>query len=204
MAWKLNGQLIEACSCNMFCPCWFGVPELMIMDQGWCFGVITARIDEGEVDGVDLSGRTMVLSGHFPGPTMFDGGGTGRVFVDEGASDEQRERLEEVVQGKRGGPWEAIAPVLFANWLPTQSASIDLSEDGDRITIGVDGTGTVESTLVRDQEGQEFTLTGGGFVTGFGLQEAQLAPAPGEWRDSEMPVQPETKSGARGAFTWAG
>ena len=24
MAWNLKGQMIESCSCNMFCPCWFG------------------------------------------------------------------------------------------------------------------------------------------------------------------------------------
>ena len=33
MAWNLKGQMIQSCSCNMFCPCWFGVQELMIMDE---------------------------------------------------------------------------------------------------------------------------------------------------------------------------
>jgi hypothetical protein len=44
MAWNLKGQLVESCSCNMFCPCWFGVQDLMIMDQGWCAGVLGFRI----------------------------------------------------------------------------------------------------------------------------------------------------------------
>jgi hypothetical protein len=26
MVWQLSGQLIETCSCNMFCPCWFLAP----------------------------------------------------------------------------------------------------------------------------------------------------------------------------------
>jgi hypothetical protein len=34
MTWNLNGKMIESCSCNMLCPCWFGIKELMIMDNG--------------------------------------------------------------------------------------------------------------------------------------------------------------------------
>ena len=35
MAWNLRAQVIESCSCNMLCPCWFGVTDLMVMDRGW-------------------------------------------------------------------------------------------------------------------------------------------------------------------------
>jgi hypothetical protein len=205
MAWQLNGQLIENCSCNMFCPCWFGVQELMIMDQGWCAGSLALRIEEGSSDGVDLSGRTVVLRVHFPGPTMFDGNAHGRVHVDEGASDEQRTELETIAQGKKGGPMEQLAP-LITTWLPTQTATIGVQEDGETITVGVDGAGEVRSQVVRDPEGNGFTMRGGGFIMGFGLQEAELAGSEGaKWVDSELPQESvEMKSGARGAFTWSG
>ena len=36
MSWRIKGEFVESCSCNMLCPCWYGVKELMIMDQGWC------------------------------------------------------------------------------------------------------------------------------------------------------------------------
>src|SRR5688572_3869646 len=29
MPWTLSGEMIETCSCNMLCPCWYGVQELM-------------------------------------------------------------------------------------------------------------------------------------------------------------------------------
>jgi hypothetical protein len=45
MAWTLKGHMTENCSCNMFCPCWFGVQEYMIMDQGWCDTSITWEIE---------------------------------------------------------------------------------------------------------------------------------------------------------------
>ena len=204
MAWELKGQLIESCSCNMFCPCWFGVQDLMIMDQGWCAGVLGLSVEEGEADGVDLSGRNVAQAVYFPGPTLFDGNATMRVIIDDGASDEQRQKLEPIFQGKVGGPMEVIAS-LVSTWLPTESASIDVSEQNGKITVGVGDRGQVVSDLLRDPEGNAFTLTGGGFVAGFGLQEAQLAPSATQWRDGEMPLESfETKSGARGAAVWSG
>ena len=64
MAWNLSGQFIEACSCNVMCPCWFGVKELMVMDQGWCATTQLYQIDQGNSDGVDLSGRVVILGGY--------------------------------------------------------------------------------------------------------------------------------------------
>lgn len=203
MAWHLNGQLVESCSCNMFCPCWFGVQELMVMDQGWCASVLAFNIDEGSADEVDLGGRTVVFTPHFPGPTLFDGNGTARLYVDEGASDEQRREVEAIFQGKKGGPMEALAP-LFTTWLPTQGASIDVREDGETVTVAVGGAGEMTSQLLRDPEGHAFTLRGGGFITGFGLEQAELAPTSSQWSDSDLPEQFETKSGARGSFAWSG
>jgi hypothetical protein len=203
MSWEMRGQLIENCSCNMFCPCWFGVQDLMVMDQGWCRGAIALRIEEGSAEGVDLGGRTVTLGVHFPGPTLFDGEGTARVFIDEGATDEQRDTLEAIVHGTRGGPMEQIA-ALISNWLPTQTARIEVDESGETITIDVGDAGTVNSQLLRDPEGNNFTLTGGGFVAGFGLQAAELAPSNSEWKDADLPEGPvEMKSGARGDFAWA-
>ncbi|MGH2950457.1 MAG: DUF1326 domain-containing protein [Solirubrobacterales bacterium] len=203
MAWQLSGQMIESCSCNMFCPCWFGVQELMIMDQGWCASVLAFKIEEGSADGVDLGGRTVVFTPHFPGPTLFDGNGTARLYVDEGASDEQRREVEAIFQGRKGGPMEPLGP-LFTTWLPTQSAAIGVREDGEAITVSVGGAGEMRSQLLRDPEGQAFTLRGGGFVAGFGLEQAELAPTSSQWSDSDLPEQFETKSGARGSFAWSG
>ena len=62
MAWRLNGQLVETCSCNVMCPCWFGIKDLQIMDQGWCDSALLFRIGEGDSDGVDLGGRMVVMA----------------------------------------------------------------------------------------------------------------------------------------------
>ena len=203
MSWRLAGQLIETCSCNMFCPCWFGVQDLMIMDQGWCYGVLGFRIREGSSDGLALDGREVLFAVHFPGPTLFDGHATARLFVDEGADDDQQRELETIFQGEKGGPMAILAP-LVATWLPTKRARIDVREDVDSITMTAEGAGELRSQLLRDPQGTPFTLRGGGFVGGFGMEEAELAPTATEWADPEMPQSFETKSGARGDFAWSG
>lgn len=203
MAWSMKGQMIETCSCNMFCPCWFGVQELMIMDEGWCAIAIAFRVVEGNSDGLSLGGRTVVFALDFPGPTLFDGNGTARLFVDGGADADQQRELEAIFQGNKGGPMANLA-ALVATRLPTTPARIDVREDGDSVTVAVEGVGEVRSQRLRDGEGNTFTLHGGGFVAGLGLDAAELAPSATEWVDPDMPRQFQTKSGARGNFTWRG
>jgi hypothetical protein len=202
MTWSFKGQLYESCSCNMFCPCWFGVSELMIMDKGWCDGTIGFRIKEGDADGVRVDGREVVVAVHFPGPTLFDGDATARLFIDDGADHAQRDALESIFHGERGGPMEMIAG-LVSDWLPTKTATIRVADEGDTVTIAADGVGELKNSLLRDQEGNSFTLRGGGFVAGFGMEEAELTPSASRWADPDMPQTIETRSGARGEFAWA-
>src|SRR5262245_25134066 len=127
MSWNLKAELIETCSCNMLCPCWFAVQELMVMDQGWCDNVLVFRTLEGSSEGVPLGSRTVVMAADFPGPTLFDGKGTARLYIDDGATADQHRELEAIFQGKKGGPMEIFAG-LVAKWLPTQSEKIDIQE----------------------------------------------------------------------------
>ena len=123
MAWNVSGELVEACSCNVMCPCWFGVKELMVMDQGWCDGTLLFRVNQGSSEGVDLSGRNVVVALDMPGPTMFDGNGTARLYIDDEASADQQRELESVFSGAKGGPTEILAGLL-TTLLPTQTAGI--------------------------------------------------------------------------------
>ena len=204
MAWRLRGHMTENCSCNMFCPCWYGVQEYMVMDQGWCAGSLTFEIEEGDSDGVDLAGRKVTVLADWPGPTLFDGNGTARIFIDDGASDDQVRELSAIFQGERGGPMEILGG-LISTWLPVETTSITTSRDGDVITATIGSVGKVRSQAIRDAEGHGFTLRGGGFVTGLGMEEAELAPSVGtSWSDPDMPREFETKSGGRGLVAWSG
>ena len=111
--------------------------------------------------GVALDGREVLLTVDFPGPTLFEGNATGRLFVDEGVDDDQQRELEEIFQGRRGGPMENIAP-LVSTWLPTQRAKVAIEEEGETITVSAEGAGQMRSQLLRDPEGNGFTLRGVG------------------------------------------
>ncbi len=163
MAWELQGHLTEACSCNMFCPCWFAVPEQMVMDQGWCAGSFLFEIEGGEAEGVELSGRRVTVLAHWPGPTLFDGNGTARIFIDDGADEDQARELAAIFQGQKGGTIEILAGTI-SEWLPVERASIRTSRAGDVITANIGSVGEVSSKALRDDEGNGFTLRGGGFV----------------------------------------
>jgi hypothetical protein len=198
MAWQIRAQMTENCSCNMFCPCWFAVQEYMVMDQGWCAGSLTFEIEQGQSDGVDLSGRTVTLLADWPGPTLFDGNGTARLYIDEQADDEQARELSAIFQGQRGGTMEILAG-LISNWLPVEKTSINVARDGDVVTATIGSVGNVSSRPIRDEQGHGFSLRGGGFVGAFGMEEAELAPSAGtKWSDPDMPREFETRSGARG------
>ena len=201
MAWRLTGQLIETCSCNMFCPCWFTVQDLMNMDQGWCASAIVFRTRDGQSNDVALNGRTVVLALDFPGPTLFDGNATARLYIDDRATADQRRELDAICSGQKGGPMGVVAG-LVSKWLPTRSANIDVADQGDTISITVADAGRVESRLLRDPQGQGFTLRGGGFVSGLGMEQVDLAPSGSRWTDPDL-RRFETKSGARGEFSWS-
>ncbi|HYN25868.1 MAG TPA: DUF1326 domain-containing protein, partial [Pyrinomonadaceae bacterium] len=63
MSYQLEGRLLEVCTCNILCPCWVGEDP----DNGTCDGVLAWRVDEGTIDGTNVSGHTLVILTHIPG-----------------------------------------------------------------------------------------------------------------------------------------
>jgi hypothetical protein len=188
----------------MLCPCWFGVKELMVMDQGWCATFWLIRVQQGSSDGVNLDGSTVVVGLDFPGPTLFDGNGTGRLYIDEAANANQRRELEAILQGTKGGPMEIIGG-LVTKWLSTKTTKIEIQENGDTLTATVGGFGQVKSQRLKDEAGRPMTLQNAGFasVLQFENETFELAPSGSQWSDADMPHPFETKSGAQATFSWS-
>ena len=140
MAWNLTADFIETCSCNMLCPCWYGVRELMVMDQGWCASTWLLREQQGQADGVNLGGRTLAIALDFPGPTLYDGNGTARIYLDDDATADQRRELEAIFQGTKGGPM-AILGGWSRRGCPPHTTQIEIQEHGGTLTATVAGFG---------------------------------------------------------------
>ncbi len=147
MPWNMSGQAVEACSCKLLCPCIFGPAE---PDQGWCSAALGFDIRKGKSGDVDLSGVKVVWAVDMPGDFV-GGNGTGKIYVDDKATEPQRRELEAIFTGKRGGPLGAVGG-LITRWLPTQSARIDF-QDGGTPGIRVADAGEIKLEVVKTQGG---------------------------------------------------
>ena len=206
MSWSLSGKMVESCTCDLLCPCWFGVKEYMKFDKDYCGGTILFRIDSGNSNGTSLNGLNAVLAVDFPGPTLYDGNGTARLLIDESADSNQQKALEEIMQGRKGGPM-AVVSQLASKWLPTQKSKIEVKDDGHNLTATVGKFGQIKSQELRNEGGRPMVLQGSGFAAAFQMENDTFTVAPSgtEWADPEMPhSQFTTKSGASAKFNWKG
>ncbi len=206
MVWNISGELIETCSCNMLCPCWFGEADLMLMDQGWCATSLLLRIRDGNFEAVNLTGQNAVVGFHFPGPTMYDANGTGRVYTDENASEGQRAAIETILKGGAGGGMEVPAS-LVSNWLPCKTTSILVSENDGKIKARIGEIGKVVSRRLVNELGNKMTMQNSAFSMAFQHDDysGDLSPGNGtSWKDADMPVAWEGKSGVAGQVSWSG
>ncbi|MGQ3719745.1 DUF1326 domain-containing protein [Natrialba aegyptia] len=105
--WILKGDYVEACNCDVACQCvWMEPP-----DDDVCTVSLAWHIEEGNYGDVDLSGVDvgMLISTDegvmFAPETEWDI----VLFVDETATDDQREALEDIYSGRAGGIWAPVA-----------------------------------------------------------------------------------------------
>ncbi len=107
LGYQVEGQLLEVCTCNILCPCWVGEDP----DGGTCDGVLAWHYDKGTVNGVDVAGRTFVILTHIPG-NILKGNWRVVAYVDDGATEDQRNALLDMWTGKLGGPVKDLAGLI--------------------------------------------------------------------------------------------
>jgi len=120
MSWRISGSYFESCNCDPICPCRRidGVPGGR-STHGECLGLLSWLIDQGEADGVDLAGLPVAMA------TRYSDDEEGSpwswiLYLDAGATDDQREALEAIYSGRLGGdaethfPWAWKASELLA------------------------------------------------------------------------------------------
>ncbi|MBD1867809.1 DUF1326 domain-containing protein [Cyanobacteria bacterium FACHB-471] len=129
--YELEGQILEACSCKAPCPCWIGDDP----DGGYCDSFVAYHIDRGKIQGVDVSGLTLVKIVYIPG-NVLAGGWKAVVYIDSNSTPEQQQLLEKVFNGELGG---AIADVasLVSDVLDVRVAPIEYNIENGRGTIKI-------------------------------------------------------------------
>jgi hypothetical protein len=124
-------------------------------DQGWCSAVLVIEIRDGNADGVNLGGTKVALAADWPSGFLA-GNGTGRLYLDEGLTEQQRGALEGVLSGSQGGMPADVLKALVPNMLPSRVAPITINKDGDDVQITVGGFG---EAVVKPRKGPTGELT---------------------------------------------
>jgi hypothetical protein len=133
MAWKIKGSYFETCSCDLICPCNASFDHGATYD--FCRVTLIFNIKEGEIEGTEVGGVKVAVIADTP-KVMTEGNWKLGMFVDEGATDEQVEKLTAVFGGQLGGPMEALSP-LVGEMLGVERAAIDVTEDGLRHSVKI-------------------------------------------------------------------
>jgi hypothetical protein len=101
--WRIAGEWWDLCNCAIGCPCNFGSDPTL----GYCEGVLTWLIREGNYGDVPLDGSlAVVLIIHFKGNALEKNREFG-FLIDDRANPAQRDALETIFTGKAGGIFEA-------------------------------------------------------------------------------------------------
>jgi hypothetical protein len=184
VSWSLEGSYFESCSCNVVCPCTASLALGATYDR--CKVVLVFHIKQGDIEGVDVSGLTVVAAADTP-KVMTDGNWRLGVFIDEAASDEQAEKLGAVFSGALGGPMQALGPLIGEN-LGVQRVAISVEEDGlthsvrvgdavdleieDVVPFGVESGQPAQLTGIFHPAGPELTVARAkrSSINAFGIQ----------------------------------
>ena len=201
MTWNLDGEFFENCSCDAICPCaWSNLARPATRDD-YCRFALAFDVERGEIEGVDVSGRSFVMIADAP-PNMVDGNWRVGVIIDDGANEEQVGKFGQVLSGALGGPPAALGPLL-GEFLGIEQAPITIERDGKnhRVTVG---------ELV-DYSGERVTLESGDQVSLTNIVAHPAGPTLGLAPVSRAQVSAfgieyagEGLSGFANRFSWAG
>jgi hypothetical protein len=159
MGYHLEGRLLEVCNCRVLCPCWIGEDP----DYGTCDTIVAWRIDKGDVNGVDVSDRTIAMIAHVPG-NILQGNWKAAVFLDERVSGAQEQALLGVYTGQLGGPVAELAK-LVGEVVSVQKVPITFDVQGGNGTIKLGDAGYAELEPYRSASGATTTLADTVFST---------------------------------------
>lgn len=152
MAYNIKGEYVVTCSCQLICPC--GVDGTPTGPGNECRGAQVLHIAEGTKDGIDLSGIDVGWVYHLPG-NVTGGNWTMVLVFDPDVSADRVEALEQIFQGRDGGPFADFAP-LITNVLPTERAPVTFV--GGKEAHGTIGSGSFGFSPILTPDGKPTTI----------------------------------------------
>jgi hypothetical protein len=153
--WRLKGRELANCNCEYGCNCQFGG----LPDKGNCQAVFAMDIEEGKHGDTDLSGLKIAAVFHWPGP-IHEGKGEAVAFVDERASEEQRNALLTIMTGGDTDPMATVFAV-FASTIETMHEPLFVPIEFEADVEGRTARLRIEGHVECDAEPIRNAATGG-------------------------------------------
>ena len=154
--WKLEGDYFEGCNCASICPCIFKLDST----EGECKVVVAWHIERGHFGNgdINLDNLNVVYAIYAPG-NMFTGPKWKlALYVDDKASEQQKDALTKIYSGQVGG-FFGVAANHVGEVMGIKSVPIDFAVEGKRRRLkiptlleieieGLNGSNTTVESLV--------------------------------------------------------
>lgn len=134
--WSFNGTVIEACSCPMFCQCFFaGEPAAHHhngQEEHFCLGNLAYKVNKGNYGDTSLAGAKFFMSGNL-GPDFAKGQGDWNVITfDKSVTSQQREGIMAILQRIYPLHWNSFttAEGVVDQWQVTKDGAVALLDNG--------------------------------------------------------------------------
>jgi len=145
-SWALNATIIEACSCPMFCQCYFNTKPAAhqghgSMSEHYCRANFAYKVNKGHYGNVKLDGVEFWLAGDLGGDF---GGGAGdwiEATFEPSVTKEQRAGLAVILSH--------VYPLKWKSFSVGQDATVDWEASKDRAHAKLNGGKGGEIVLVR-------------------------------------------------------
>lgn len=148
--WAMNATIIEACSCQMFCPCYFSTKP-MPGDSGmhemagghYCRFNMAYKVNKGHYGTTDLAGAKVWIAGDL-GDDFGDGQAEwAEVTFDPSVAKPQRDGLAAILTGQ-------VYPLKWKTFTVGQDAPIEWNGGNDKAVARLDGGKAGEIVLVHN------------------------------------------------------
>lgn len=143
--WSLNATIIEACSCTMFCPCYFStVPSAHghgAMAEHYCRFNMGYRVNKGGLGNVSLDGAKFWVAGDL-GADFSKGAEWAEITFEPATTKAQRDAITTIIPN--------VYPVTWKSFTVGPDAPIDWNATNDRAEARLNGGKAAVVTLRRN------------------------------------------------------
>lgn len=146
--WAMNATILEACSCPMFCQCFFADQPAAHHDhktgksEHFCKGNVAFKVNHGHFGATKLDGAHFWMAGDL-GDRLSDGMEWGVVTFDPSVIPEQRAAISTILSH--------VYPFPVKDFKVGQDAKIEWRANNDRAVARLDGGKAGEIVLKRFQ-----------------------------------------------------